>query len=169
MSTIGLDILNDRKIGLRFEQFPEIAHAKLLERIAALTAQLEARVKAAEPVRTGRLRAQTASFVVDRPNRIAGVVKINAGSGAAAKAAYGKAAALEYGASGTTRVAAHMMRLDHFWSKLVSPREVMVAMHSRRLDIPEHGFLRGSLASMQPEVQPALRQALQEAEAGSAG
>ena len=63
----------ERELALRFDTFPVRAHQKLQERINGLTAELGARVQAATPVRTGRLRSEiTPNLYADQPDRVAG-------------------------------------------------------------------------------------------------
>ena len=45
----GVVISGDRAVALKFDQFPQQAHDRLLARITDLTAQLLARVQSAEP------------------------------------------------------------------------------------------------------------------------
>lgn len=149
---IGIALVGDRRVALRFDKFPERVHSELLERITALTEKLRDRVIAAEPERTGKLKAHTTSSIEDRATRIVGRVTITG--------EFGKAGALEYGAHATTRVKAHLARLDHVFGKMIEPTMVMVAAHSRHVNIAEHKFLRGPLAAMQEEIIESLRQAL---------
>lgn len=152
---IAVTISGDREVALKFEQFPQRAHASLLSRITNLTTQLEARVRAAEPSLTGKLRGETVSHVYDDPERIRGVVTVSAD--------FAKAGALEYGAHRATRVKEHYERLGHVFARLISPLAVVVSEHTRIPNIQEHAFLRGPLAEMEPEVVEQLKAALVEA------
>ncbi len=160
MIDLAIDIATERRVGLKFEEFPQRAHASLLEKITSLTRQLEERVRAAEPYKSGKLRGATTSRIDDRPERITGRVFISAD--------YGKAAALEYGAHAATQVKAHSARLDHVYANAVSPLTVMISAHSRKLDIAEHKYLRGPLEAMEGEIIEQLRAALVEATEASA-
>ena len=157
MTEIAIEITGDRKVGLKFERFPQEAHDALLARITGLTADLKDRVIAAEPERTGRLKSETRSAVEDRPNRITGRVFIGA--------EFAKAAALEYGAHGTTTVKAHPARLGHVFARLIEPMTVIVAQHDRRVNIAEQRFLRGALAEIAPVAIEQMKEALAEAAA----
>jgi hypothetical protein len=152
---IGVTVTGDRRASLKFEAFPQQAHKSLLERITGLTERLAARVRAAEPVRSGKLRAATQTRIIDRPEFIVGRVEVTAD--------FAKAAALEYGAHATTRVKEHAARLDHVYARLISPMTVIVAAHSRKPAIAEHRFLRGPLADISGEAILEMRQALAEA------
>lgn len=160
---IYVEIKQDRILGLRFDEFPQRVHANLLDRITKLTAQLEARVKAAEPTRTGKLRSETRSRVYDDGDHIAGRVFVQIeGEPKSRRGSIdaGKAASLEYGAGATAVVKAHSARLDHVFSRLIEPMTVMVGLHNRQVNIAEHGFLRVSLDAMSAEIVDQLRQAL---------
>jgi len=159
MPEFGIEIDGERRVALRFEQFPERARAALQARIAALTAELYGRVEGAEPERTGRLKGETEPFVDQRADRVVGRVKVVARG----SSEHGKGAALEYGAHGSARVTAHSQSLSHFWGRLVAPREVFVRAYSRRLDIAERRYLRGPLDEMRGEIIEELRAALGEA------
>ena len=76
---------------------------------------------------------------------------------------FGKAAALEYGAHGTTKVAQHLARVDRIFGRLVGPMTILVSEHTRRLDIAAHNFLRGPEADISSEAIAELRQALVDA------
>lgn len=157
---LGMDVTGDRKLGLRFEKFPEVAREALTRRITALTAELLDRVRAAEPEKTGKLRSETSSIVLSNERKIAGIVRIRTDI----KGEYAKAAALEYGARKSTRVKEHAMGLSHFWAKAVEPRQVMVAAYNRKPDIAQHFFLRGPLEAMKGEIFAELEAAMIEAE-----
>lgn len=147
--------VDPRKITLRFDEFPQQAHKTLLARITSLTQELEARIKAAEPRLSGRLVKDTASSVRDKPERISGTVRITAD--------FAKAAALEYGAHGSTAIQAHSAALDHVYARMISPMVVIVAAHTRRVSIAQHEFLRGPLGAMQSEFKKQIEDALAEA------
>lgn len=153
--SIGIAISGDRQVALRFDEFPQQAHEALRAHITTLVADLRARVVAAEPKRTGRLERETVAVVNDGANRITGLVRISA--------EFGKAGALEYGAHGTAKLKAHYARLDHVYSRLVAPMSVMIAAHSRQVDIAEHRFLRSGLDAVRDEAVNEMRAALDEA------
>lgn len=159
---IGFEIVGDREVQLRLDELPQAVHDSLLRRLTSLTAELAARVEAAAPERTGKLRSEVASRVYDdRVDRIRGRVTLSG--------EFGKAAALEYGAHKRTNVAAHAMRLDHvFANRLAAPLTALVAAHSRLANIAATRFLRGPAASMAPEIIAELRQAIVEAAAEGA-
>lgn len=160
---INIELINDTKAGLRFENFPVAAHDALLERITALTRQLESAVMSAAPVATGKLASEIRSFVDDNTTKIAGKVKVLSSG----KGDHGKIAALEYGATGRFQVAAHQRVVTQIFGRAVSPTLQMVDAYSRGANIVEHAFLRGPLAAIRAEAVAQMRAAIAEAEAKS--
>jgi hypothetical protein len=156
MDSIRIDVKNARQVGLRFEQFPDQLHDALRAEIQALSQELFARIQAATPDKTGRLRSQERVRLFDDGTRITGYVDI-AGEGSGKASDFAKAAALEYGARRSAKVSAHRMKLDHVWArKLAAPEMVMVKTYNRPTNIIERAFERGPLAQMQPEVAARL-------------
>lgn len=147
---ISIQITGDRDVGLRFDQFPQQIHAKLLGTITSLTERLYGQVRAATPKRTGRLQSEIAQHVYDSEDRIAGVVSVDA--------EFAKAGALEYGARGRSRITEHSMRLDHvFANRLSGPISVMVEAHSRQMNLVAERFLRGPEGAMAAEAVAELQ------------
>ena len=149
---IHFDVTGTRQVGLRFEAFPQGMHDDLRAAVEDLSAQLYASVFAATPDRTGRLRSQERVRLFDDPNRITGYIDI-AGEGSGKNSDFAKAAALEDGASGSTKVPTHTMKLDHYWSNaLAAPVTVVVEAYSRPSNLAAERFERGPLEAMQPEI-----------------
>jgi hypothetical protein len=151
----SFELIGDRQVVLKFEEFPQQAHDAFLERITRITNILESRVEAAEPQRTGKLRESTGKVIYDGKDAVVGRVKIGKD--------FAKAAALEYGAHQTTNVAQHVSRLNHVYARMISPMAVIVAAHSRKPNIKDVRYLRNPLASMQSDIMEQLQQALLEA------
>jgi hypothetical protein len=106
--------------------------------------QLLSRVKGAEPVQTGRLRAATRSFVDSRQDFIRGRVRILAtGKASRLGAAFG---ALEYGGPGTRRSGPVPVRGYRRNTGSVA------AYQRRRPHITARRFLRGPGAAMRPRA-----------------
>jgi hypothetical protein len=145
----------DRELKARVERIPARAHDKLRARITDLADRLEARVRAAEPVKTGQLRGATLPSVKETPHKIEGKVRVSRLTK--------KAAALEYGAHGGAHVRAHDARLNHIFGRLVAPMTVQVQAYQRRVNIAEHRFLLGPFEAMKDEIIAELRDAMEEA------
>ena len=149
---IHFDVTGTRQVGLRFDQFPDALHDDLRNTIDTLSKELFARVEAATPSLTGRLRSQERVRLFDDGSRITGYVDI-AGEGSGKGSDFAKAAALEYGAHQSAKVSAHAMKLDHAWANMLAePITVLVKAFTRKPNIAEHAFERGPLAEMQPEI-----------------
>lgn len=147
---VHVGITGAQRVGIRFDEFPDELYAALKAEIGALTEELFARVEAATPSRTGRLRSEERMRLFADPDRISGYVDIAGDKGSQD---FAKAGALEYGAHRSTNVSSHSMKLDHYWSHMLSaPESVLVAAYTRTPDIQEYGFERGPLAEMAPEI-----------------
>jgi hypothetical protein len=150
MDAIHANITDARKVELLFETFPDVLYSDLRVEVDALTLELLARIESVTPDRTGALRSQERARLFTDPNRITGQIDI---AGTKGSQDFAKAGALEYGAHRATKVAAHSMKLDHYWStKLAEPEMVMVDAYTRTPDIAEYAFERGPLAEMAPEI-----------------
>lgn len=155
----GVIINGDRQVALRFDQFPTAAAERLLTRITGLTSRLAARVRAAAPDKTGKLRSTIHEAVYDdSPRKITGRVFVDGD--------YAKAADLEYGGKGKAfKVSAHSAKLDHvFGHKLKAPTTVAVAAFSRRSTVKSRRFERGALEEMRGEIDAGLKEALTDTE-----
>jgi hypothetical protein len=157
---VGIEIVTDRRVALKFDTFPVQAHDALLDVITSSTERLRALVEGAAPKRTGKLEAEITSRVIDATNHITGSVGFPAGL---TPTEYGKAAALEYGAHGTAHLRAHSAKLGHLWGKLIAPIQVLVAAHDRRLNIAKRDFLRGPLHAIEDGVLADMKGALDQA------
>ena len=156
MTTFGMKIDGDRKAVLRFEQFPQAAHDRLLASLRSIEKRLEAAVVAAEPSRSGALKALTGGRVYDHGDRIAAVVGVRAMTAQEAR----KAMALEFGSHRSIEVKAHKASLDHLWSRAFGPIQVNVAGHSRTTNIDAQRFLRGPLDEIRDQAQAEMQAAV---------
>lgn len=164
---IGIEVQGDRQVALRFAQFPDFAHDRLYAALQSIEQRLEAAVKAAEPVRTGKLHRETGGRVYDHGDRLAAVVGVRVAGGESAIEA-GKAAALEYGAHRAFQVRAHAASLGHLWSRAIAPIAVEVRAHTRRPNIEERRYLRGPLDAIRGDALRELRDAVGDAVAEAA-
>ena len=159
---LGVAVSGDRELDLKFQTFPTRAHDALFSRITKLTDRLEGLVRAAAPNKTGKLRSEIHSAVYDdTPSKISGRVFVDDD--------YAKAGALEYGAKGSAKVSAYSAKLDHAWAhKLASPTEVMIAAHSRHLNLKARRYLRDPLVQMRSDITAELQEAVAEVIGGNA-
>jgi hypothetical protein len=161
MDSIGIRVTKDREVGLRFDAFPDNIYEALSIEVNALATELLARVQAATPSLTGKLRSQERLRLFKDKNRISGYVDI---AGTAGSQDFAKAAAIEYGAHKRTTVSAHSMKLDHAWDKMLSaPMDVIVGAYDRTPNIAESAYERGPLDEMGPEIIDRLNAVVEQA------
>ena len=154
---IDVVITGDRRIVARFEQWPAELHDVLLERIRALTADLEARVRALAPERTGKLKSEITSHLYDDPQRIKGVVTLD---GDLPGSEYANAAALEYGApgrGGRFKVRAHSRTITEAFGRDIPSTRIDVGAYSRIANLDARTYLRGGLAGMEADAAADLK------------
>jgi hypothetical protein len=156
---LGIRLTNERAATLRFDQFPQFAHDRLLAAMQEIEQRLEAAIIAQEPTKTGALRSWTGGRVYDHGNRIAAVVGVRAPSADAAK----KAAALEYGSHKALTVRAHTARLAHFWSRAVPEIMVVHPAYSRTPNVDDKRFLRDPAEMVRGDAMGLLQAAVDQA------
>lgn len=150
----------EREISLRFETFPTRARQKIEERIVTLIEQLDARVQAAAPYRTGALRSEITERIYDnKPDRVAGYVSVFAPN---RPSEYPKAATLEYGTNKPRRM---FERGGGIAARLGQRQRRIVNRVSKPARIEAFAYLRGPLEEMKPEIEAALNEAVAEAAA----
>jgi hypothetical protein len=160
---IGFQIdVDDRAVKLRLEELPSRLRSRLRPVIARLTEQLLGQVRAAEPVRTGKLRAATQAFVDDKENFVRGRVRVLAvpGRGGSHNIA---AAALEYGAHRLVHVKQHETHIDTIFGRASARQLAIVDAYTRRANITAERFLRGPAATLRPAAIAALERAVNDA------
>jgi hypothetical protein len=163
---VGVKIIGDRRIALRFEEFPEQARAALVEVVTDLQRDLQDSVRAAMPKdHTGKLSASLAGGVENSPTRVRGWVNV-AGKN---RALILQAMALEYGSHANIAVSAKAgRRLSTVYGHYISPIEVLVGAYNRTANIEAVRFLRGPLADMAEAALERMSQAVQGAAEASA-
>ena len=151
MSDLDIRIdANDNHILLQLESLPRRLENRLLEALRPLTRELERRVEAREPVRTGLLRKQTHSYVdVNRTkNFVRGRVRVLNLHDKNVAAAFG---ALEYGSKGKM--------ID---VKAYTRRGRPVRAYERRGAIKAMRFLRDAAAVVIPKARRELQRVIRE-------
>ncbi len=145
-----------RAIELRFGEFPAKAHQMIEQRITALTDVLQARIEAAAPVKTGRLRSEIKGRIyADQANRVAGYVSVYSPEGGSNE--YAKAATLEYGTNKPRRA---FSRLNKIEALLGQSKRRIIGKMSKPVHIQAFAYLRGPLEQMRPEIEAALNDAI---------
>lgn len=147
---------NANQLALHFDELPAQLQRKLKIAIGKATHALLARVKAAEPVQTGRLRAATHAFVDERPGFVRGRVRILATGKANPLAA--RFGALEYGGPGQRR------RGEPVKVRAYRRGGQPVGSYERRQPrIKARRFLRGPFVAMRPAIKAELEAAIGQA------
>lgn len=153
-------ITGDRRVVARFGEWPKELHDTLLARIRALTSELEARVRAKAPERTGKLKEEIVSRVFDDPEKIKGLVTLDGGL---TGSEYAKAGALEYGApgrGGRHKVSAYRRTITEAFGRDISPTEIDVSAYTRIANIDAQLYLRGGLADVEADAVAQLQEAM---------
>jgi hypothetical protein len=157
--------ISDTGLQAHLDRMPIEVRARLLPTIESLTQRLLVSVRAAEPVKTGALRAATRSYVDSGQNFIRGSVRVGpqiTGKHFAGASGHNvAAAALEYGVHAVEHVAAHRMRLGHIFSRQ-SNQFVMVNAYTRRVNISARRFLRDPFERIRPIAEAEIRRVLEE-------
>lgn len=104
-------------------------------------------------VRTGRLRRSINAKVMLEGPKPEGTVGTNL--------VYARPH--EYGFKGAEQVKAHLRTIKQAFGKSIAPVSVQVAGFVRKVDIPEHSFLRSALADLEPTIKSEIRGAVTEA------
>ena len=160
-------ITGDRKVAAQFDAWPAELHDALLGRIRVMTLELEARVRALAPGRSGKLKSEIISHVYDDPQRIKGVVTL---ASDLPRSEYIRAAALEYGAPGRRgrfKVKAYRRTITEAFGRTIPPTRIAVAPYTRIADLTARLFLRGGLAGMEAEARAELQAAIDQKAKGA--
>jgi hypothetical protein len=144
---ISAVITGERTVTARFDEWPAEFRDVIHEKMVELTGDLEAHVRAAAPVKSGRLQASIESAVRDYEQRIVGTVFTGL--------AY--APVIEFGEHKSVSVRGHEQRLSHAWARDISPIEVFVDPYSRLADVEAQFFMRAGLQSIEDLVVGELR------------
>lgn len=160
MAEFDILVVGDRRLQAFLHDYPASLDARIEARFQSFSQRLAAAVQAAEPQRTGRLRGETRPFVRRSPAGITAGVQVVAQG----KVDIGKAAALEYGAHGSTKVAEHWATRATFWGRYASPRAVLIEEYQRRVNIGADRYLRGPFDTLKNEAVAEIERAIAEAE-----
>jgi len=69
----------------------------------------------------------------------------------------------EFGFHGVETVKEHMRRITKVYGRLVTSHQILVSQFTRRVDIPEKRYMRGTLEEMAPEIIERMRAAVGQA------
>jgi len=143
---IGLEIIGERNVSLRFDKFPQVARVNLVEAIRASTNELWEMVLGEAPKRTGKLASTIKQRVVQDANSVTGIVGVTED--------FGKAGALEYGSRREID-----MKLTHLFAYILTPPMEI----ERWTNVKAHSFLRGPLHDIAGSAFAAMEKAVEDA------
>jgi hypothetical protein len=149
--TVEVKPEDERKLFLHLDELPSKLRTNLRPVITHLTNELLRAIHAREPIRTGRLRAETQAFVDEHEDRIIGRVRVIGPTGRRS-GSHEAAAALEYGAHRSFMVREHVTHRDRSL--------VMIREYRRRADITARRFMRDPAAAIRPRALAELKQAI---------
>lgn len=162
MISVKANEADERKIAVHLDELPRRLRSALRPIITELTDRLLKGVHAAEPMRSGRLRAATKAFIDEKDDRISGKVRVVA-EGGTGSGTHEAAAALEYGAHRSVMVSEHTERLSGKLKRSEAGGLVMVEAYVRRANIMARRFMRDPATAMRPEAMAELQRAISEA------
>lgn len=96
--------------------------------------------------RTGRLGRSITQKIIDLSNGVTGIVGTNVEY----------AAAHEYGFNEEVTVKAHLRMIKMAFGKSITPKQVSIKSHTRKVNLPEKSFLRSALEEMRKEIKEDL-------------
>ncbi|MEP6874054.1 MAG: HK97 gp10 family phage protein [Burkholderiales bacterium] len=156
---ITLQLEGDERVVANIDRMSKAVKEEMRLSIGALTLKLAARVKLKLSddvlhVRTGRLRRSITTETSEEGGGVHGKVGTNVEY----------ARFQEYGFKGTQTVKQSLRTITQAFGKpLKGPMQITVGAHQRRIDYPEHSFLRSALREMNGEITDELNQALKRA------
>lgn len=161
---IGVRVIGERRVALRFEQFPQTAKDNLLEVVTNYQSQLQTEVQDRLPRRTGGISDSLTGGVENQATKVRGWVNLGGKDSNLIR----KIAALEYGASGSVKVKAKDSRgLRTVYGHYITPMNVAISAYDRQANIIAQRFLRDPLAQIANPFLDAAEQAVRKAtEAG---
>lgn len=101
--------------------------------------------------RTGRLGRSITQKLIELSNGVAGIVGTNVEY----------APPHEYGFNGDVTVKAHLRMIKKAFGKSISPKQVSIKTHTRKVNLPENSFLRSALEEMRKEIKQDLEVSIQ--------
>lgn len=142
-------IIGSEQVAAKFQRLQSEAMPRLQERIARVVTKLQGNVVAGKlsgqvlKVRTGTLRRSIHNDVTVTGSTVTGIVGTN----------MEYAAFHEYGFNGSQNVKEHIRTIKTAFGKtLKSPVKATIRAHARKVNYPEHSFLRSALTEMRQEI-----------------
>jgi len=156
---VGVKLIGERRVALRFEKFPDFARANLLAVITDYQARLQEAIAAKIPRgRSGKIAAALEGGVEDNSTKVRGWVSLAGGDRLTVLL---PAIALEYGSNRAIKVAAREGRgLKTVYGRYVAPMLVNVSAYDRQTNIAAQRFLRGPLDELSSSAIAAMEKAV---------
>jgi hypothetical protein len=151
------ELKGERSLGVRLDKFTTSSRQKIEERIRGFTEELNVRIKAAAPIKTGKLRSEISPRIfTDSEKRIAGYVSVFAPG---QNTEYAKAATLEYGSNKVRR----RFEKSGIALRLNARGHRISTRLGKAAHIQAYRYLRDPLEQMRPQIEAGLNEALVEA------
>lgn len=156
---IAAYLLGDVQLLERLRALPDAINSGLLRGITQLGIELQRRVQ--QDKLSGQvLRSCTGSL------RSSIGLQVDQSDGAVTASVFTDsryAGALEYGFTGTVSVRTSLRRIRQAFGRPIAEKTISVRAYDRRMDLPEHSFLRSALEDVRPAIRDGVQAALAEA------
>ena len=152
-------LVGDEAMLARLRAMPDAANSNLARAIAKLGVELQRSVQQDKlsgqllKVRSGSLRSSIGLRLDQAGTTISATVSTD----------LDYARAQEYGYSGTVNIRVSLRRIREAFGRPIAEKTISVRAYSRRMDLPEHSFLRSALDDMAPQIQSEIDEALRAA------
>lgn len=153
------EFVGGEEVAIKLKSLDSKVHESLLQTITKLSIELQGYIKSEKlsgqvlKTKTGTLR-RSINFKVDSTSTtITGKVGIG---GDAAK--YG--VMHEFGFNGAENVKAHLRTIKQAFGKSITPKQISVSSHTRKVNFPEKSFMRSALKDFEPKIQEEISKAL---------
>lgn len=150
-----IEFIGGEEVVQKLQKLDADIYSSLLKNITRLSIKLQAHIKQDKlsgqvlKTRTGTLRRSINQKVDSTPSSIVGSVGIGKDA-----AKYG--VMHEYGFIGTENIKTHLRTIKQAFGKSITPKQIVISSHSRKVSYPEKSFMRSALRDMAPEIQEAL-------------
>lgn len=156
MIKITGQVVGDARLIQNFNTFPDSLLRSLVKTITRLTIGLQRYIKQSKlsgqvlKNRTGTLRRSINYQVTESTSSVTGKVGTN----------LSYAHRQEYGFKGVEPVRAHLRTIKQAWGRPIAPVEVHVKAFTRKVDYPEHSFLRSALADSAQQIREEIKKTI---------
>jgi hypothetical protein len=152
-------LVGDVQLLERLRALPDAINSGLLRGITQLGIELQRRVQ--QDKLSGQvLRSRTGSL------RSSIGLQVDQSDGAVTASVFTDsryAGAEEYGFTGTVSVRTSLRRIRQAFGRPIAEKTISVRAYDRRMDLPEHSFLRSALEDVGPAIRDGVQAALAEA------